>query len=72
MTASRTVMADIYECGVISRHQFAMRAADGQWFERHQKLGPYGYRWTAWSKCAGKHERAVLNQYAGKARLPRD
>lgn len=64
-------MAEIYERGVTYRHQFAKRA-DGQWFERFQKLGPHGYRWTAWRKCNGMYEHASLNPYAGKARLPRD
>lgn len=64
-------MSPIYSYGIDHLIQQAQRA-DGQWFERHQDRTPYGYRWGAWRKCCGKNDRASLNSYAGKARLPKE
>lgn len=65
------MLSDIFEYGIHERIQQAMRA-DGVWFERVQKKGPYGYQWGKWKPCGGKSERAWGNPYAGKARLPKE
>ena len=64
------IMYAIFEYGIHERIQQAQRA-DGQWFKRYQAKTRFGYRWTAWKPVAAKDERATLNTYAGKARLPK-
>jgi hypothetical protein len=63
-------MSPIFEYGIHERIQQAQRA-DGQWFKRYQQKGRFGYVWTRWKPVAAKDERANLNPYAGKARLPK-
>lgn len=64
-------MSDIFESHTasFSRVQFSQRG-DGQWFRRRQDKGPWGYRWTAWTRC-GAPESTFKSAYSGKARLPK-
>ena len=62
-------MAEIFECGVHERWQYAQNAT-GQWFRRYQFKSRFGFKWTPWKTVAAKPEKATSNSYAGKARLP--
>lgn len=66
-------MANIYPVhGTSANAQCACRQ-DGQWFIRYQVNGYQGrLTWTKWQPCQEPDHAAQPNEYAGKARLPKD
>ena len=47
--------------------------ADGQWFQRIQGKGRYGYTWSAWRQISDptKYENYIGHLVERKARLPK-